>query len=203
MSRLLLLSAVAAAVCLVACEGCGGSTPDNTTTAQNHTGSASTTSIPTRATGWRPLHGKACPLHPASLAQLTSARSAHQPVLPAGATAVWICLYTHGKPPNPRNGRTLKVAKQVTTSAAAPALRLIASLPPHRAKPCTEVGGGLFDAIVLINSQGQAFPVLATPTPPQIPSNCGVASTPNGFLEQSSPRLNRLLFHLAGQPFPG
>jgi hypothetical protein len=202
-SRLSVLSAVAAAVFLVACEGCGGGMPANATTGRTPSDSASTASIPTRATGWRPLRGKACPLHPAALAQLTSARSARQPVLPAGATAAWICLYTHGKPPDPRNGRTLRIAKQVTISEAGPALRFIASLPPHRAKPCTEVGGGLFDAVVLMNSKGQAFPVLATPTPPQIPSNCGVASTPNGFLEQSSPRLNRLLFHLAGQPFPG
>jgi hypothetical protein len=124
-------------------------------------------------------------------------------VLPAGATAAWICLYTHGKPPDPRNGQTLRIAKPVTISVAAPALRLVASLPPHRARPCTEVGGGLFDALVLVDRKGRAFPVLATPTPPQIPSNCGVASTPNGFLGLPSPRLNRLLFRLADQPFPG
>lgn len=203
MSRVSVFSTVAAAVFLVACEGCGGSTPTKGTTGRGPDDSVTTASIPTRATGWRPLAGKACPLYPAPLAQLTSAGAARQPVLPAGATAAWICLYTHGKPPNPRNGRMLRIAKQVTISAAAPALRLIASLPPHLAKPCTEVGGGLFDAIVLINGNGQAFPMLATPNPPQIASNCGVVSTPNGFLEQSSPHLNQLLFHLAGQPFPG
>lgn len=200
MNRLLVLSAIAAAL-LAACAGCGGS-PTRATTHTVRAGSVSTTPVPTRATGWRRLHGKACPLHPSPLAQLTTASSAHQPVLPAGGTTVWICLYTHGKPPDPRNGQALRIAKEVTISAARPALRLISSLPPHRAKPCTEVGGGVFDALVLLNGKGEAFPVLATPTPPQIPSNCGVASTPNGFLELASPRLNRLLFRLAGQRFP-
>lgn len=203
MSRFPVFSAVAAAAFLAAGVGCGSGMPAEATTGTTPPAPSSTTPIRTRASGWRPLRGKACPLYPASLAQLTRSGSARQPVLPAGATAAWICLYTHGKPPDSRNGQTLNVAKRVTIAAATPALRVVASLQPHRAKPCTEVGGGLFDALVLINRKGQAFPVLATPTPPQVPSNCGVVSTPNGFLELTSTRLNRLLFHLAAQRFPG
>jgi hypothetical protein len=185
---------LAAGALVVAAAGCGG--------ARATPGTSGHTMTSTTANGWRTLHGKACPLHPAPLAQLTSAGAGQQPVLPTGAEAAWICLYTHGKPPDARNGGSLNVAKKMTISAVEPALRLIGSLAPHSTKPCTEVGGGLFDALVLVDKKGRAFPVLATPTPAQVPSNCGVASTPNGSLELSSDRLNRLLFHLAGQPFP-
>jgi hypothetical protein len=187
-----LLGAVAVAAFALAVLGCGGGDTRN---------DANSTNAQAR---WLSLStARVCPARPAPLTQALRAAPAEKPVVPEGVEEAWACLYTHGEPLNGENGQSLAAGGEIDEQQLAPILDAVSSLPPSNSKPCTAVGGGLLDALVLVNSSGEVFPMLVEPTPPQVPYNCGVVSTPKGYLELGeSDRINRLLFQALGQPFP-
>lgn len=188
------LGATVVAVLAVAVAGCdsGGS--------RNRADSIATPDL----RGWQKREtSRVCPERPAPLTQGLRAASAEQPVVPGGIAEAWGCLYTHAKPLSGENGQTLVAAGKIDNAELTAILDAISSLPPRNERPCTQVGGGLLDALVLVNSAGDVFPMLVEPTPPQVPSNCGVISTPKGYLALgASERINRMLFQALGQPFP-
>lgn len=189
------LGAIAVPVLAVAVSSCGGSGPENGANPTETTGAR---------VGWQRLEtARVCPEHPAPLTQGLRAAPAEKPVVPEGTAEAWGCLYTHAQPLSGENGQSLAAAGKIDGPQLTNILDAISSLPPSNTKPCTEVGGGLFDALVLVNSAGEVFPMLVMPTPPQVPSNCGAIATPRGYLELgASDRINRMLFQALGRPFP-
>lgn len=156
--------------------------------------------------GWQSQarNGRVCPARIVTLMRQLVSGPAQTPVVPEQFSQAWACLYSRGAPLSAGNsGQTLVAGGRLSEDSLRQILEMVSSLPPRADDPCTEIGGGLMDAVVLVNSTGKTFPMVVSPAPLRLPENCGTVSTPRGYLELgTSDRINRALFAAIGQRFP-